>query len=115
MIVDLLRNDIGRLAGWAGEGARAVRDGAYATVHQMTSTIEGRLAEPPDAAGADGGAVSLRVGHRGAENPGDGDHPRGGARIRAGVYCGAVGWMAPDGRPISRWRSARCRSGATGS
>ena len=98
MIVDLLRNDISRLS---EVGSVKVPDlyrmEKYSTVHQMTSTIVGQL--------------------RG--RPGFGDLMRalfpcgsvtGAPKIRAmqiirevepaprGVYCGAVGWMSPDGR-----------------
>jgi para-aminobenzoate synthetase component 1 len=49
MIVDLLRNDISRLARvGSGAGARALSPSRhYATVHQMTSTVEGRPCGPP--------------------------------------------------------------------
>ena len=97
MIVDLLRNDIGRLARVGTVRVPALHAmERYATVHQMTSTVEGELADPPTLAGLMAalfpcgsvtGAPKLRameiiVGIEPA--------PRG-------VYCGAVGWMAPGG------------------
>jgi para-aminobenzoate synthetase component 1 len=97
MIVDLLRNDIGRLArvGTVQVPALYAME-RYATVHQMTSTVEGELADPPTLGGlmpalfpcgSVTGAPKLRAMEiiRAVE---------GAAR---GVYCGAVGWMAPSG------------------
>ena len=97
MIVDLLRNDISRLA---TVGSVKVPDlfaiETYGTVHQMTSTIEGQLADPATLpglmtalfpCGSVTGAPKIRAMEiiREVEPT-----PRG-------VYCGAVGWMSPDG------------------
>jgi para-aminobenzoate synthetase component 1 len=97
MIVDLLRNDIGRIA-----RAGSVRVPAlyamerYPTVHQMTSTVQGDLAEPASLArlmpalfpcGSVTGAPKIRAMQIIREIE---PHPRG-------VYCGAVGWMGPGG------------------
>lgn len=96
MIVDLIRNDLGRLA--AAGGVRVERlfeVEAYPTVWQMTSTIS---AEPVDAdlqtvfralfpCGSITGAPKIRameIIHA----------LEGGPR---GLYCGALGWMAPNG------------------
>lgn len=97
MIVDLLRNDIGRIARPGSVAVPALYEvEPYATVHQMTSTVTGRLAAPPALAGLmpalfPCGSVT------------------GAPKIRAmqvirevepfarGPYCGAVGWMAPGG------------------
>ena len=38
----------------------------------------------------------MRLGHRRARDPRDGDHPRGRPPPR-GAYCGALGWVAPGG------------------
>ena len=98
MIVDLLRNDISRLAKVGSVRVPALfAMEKYSTVHQMTSTIEGVLAEPATfpalmaalfPCGSVTGAPKIRAMEiiRAVE-----PHPRG-------VYCGAVGWMAPDGR-----------------
>jgi para-aminobenzoate synthetase component I len=98
MIVDLLRNDIARLAVVGSVKVPALYAmEKYATVHQMTSTVEGRLVEPPRMAtlmaalfpcGSVTGAPKIRAMEiiRAVE-----PQPRG-------VYCGAIGWMAPDGR-----------------
>ncbi len=97
MIVDLLRNDISRLAKVGSVRVPALfAMERYTTVHQMTSTIEGELAEPATLpslvaalfpCGSVTGAPKLRAMEiiRAVE-----PYPRG-------VYCGAVGWMAPDG------------------
>lgn len=98
MIVDLLRNDIGRIA---EVGSVRVPElyaiESFTTVHQMSSRVVGRLAGAPGMAGlmtalfpcgSVTGAPKIRameVIH--AVEP----FPRG-------AYCGAVGWMAPDGR-----------------
>lgn len=98
MIVDLLRNDISRLARVGSVKVPALYAvESYSTVHQMTSTVEGMLAAAPTLpglmaalfpCGSVTGAPKIRAMEiiREVER-----HPRG-------AYCGAVGWMAPDGR-----------------
>ncbi|HEY0276507.1 MAG TPA: aminodeoxychorismate synthase component I [Paenirhodobacter sp.] len=97
MIVDLLRNDISRIA---QVGSVRVSDlfavEQFATVHQMTSRVTARLAGPPDLAalmvalfpcGSITGAPKIRAMQIiDALEP----YPRG-------IYCGTLGWMAPDG------------------
>jgi para-aminobenzoate synthetase component I len=98
MIVDLLRNDISRLAKVGSVKVPALfAMEKYSTVHQMTSTVEGLLEAPPSLPGLM--AALFPCGS-----------VTGAPKIRAmeiirevepearGVYCGAVGWMAPDGR-----------------
>jgi para-aminobenzoate synthetase component 1 len=97
MIVDLLRNDLSRVA-----RAGSVRVPSlfaiepYATVHQMTSTVVGDLEGPASLSrlmpalfpcGSVTGAPKIRAMQIIRELE---PHPRG-------VYCGSVGWMAPDG------------------
>jgi para-aminobenzoate synthetase component I len=98
MIVDLLRNDISRLAKVGSVKVPALfAMETYSTVHQMTSTIEGVLVEPATlpalmAALFPCGSVTGAPKIRAMEIIRDVEpHARG-------VYCGAVGWMAPDGR-----------------
>lgn len=97
MIVDLLRNDIGRLAE-AGtvKVPRLFEIESYPTVHQMTSTVRGRLVEPATMGrlmpalfpcGSVTGAPKIRAMEIIRELE---PFPRG-------AYCGAVGWMGPDG------------------
>ena len=100
MIVDLLRNDISRIA---RVGSVRVPElfavESFATVHQMSSLIVGELLEPPTMAalmpalfpcGSITGAPKIRAMQIIREVEA---HPRG-------VYCGAVGWMAPDGAAV---------------
>ena len=97
MIVDLLRNDLGRLA---EIGSVKVTDlftvAAYPTLHQMTSGIEARLREN----------LSLFDLFKGLFPCGS---VTGAPKIRAmeiireletaprGAYCGALGYIAPNG------------------
>ena len=98
MIVDLLRNDISRIA---EIGSVRVPElfavESYATVHQMVSRVVGRL-EPGTRlsrvfaalfpCGSVTGAPKIRAMEiiRALE-----PEPRG-------AYCGAIGWAGPDGR-----------------
>ncbi len=98
MIVDLLRNDIGRIS---QVGSVRVPElfavESFTTVHQMSSTVTGRLVGAPGMAGLM--AALFPCGS-----------VTGAPKIRAmeiiralepaprGAYCGAMGWMAPDGR-----------------
>ncbi len=95
MIVDLLRNDLGRIA---EVGSVQVTDllglERYPTVWQLTSTIEANLTPGTDfvdvmtalfPCGSITGAPKIAAIHHIA----DLEHePRG-------VYCGAIGWLAP--------------------
>lgn len=97
MIVDLLRNDISRLA---AVGSVRVPElfavEAFATVHQMSSRVVGQLTEAPAMArlmpalfpcGSITGAPKIRAMQIIREvEP-----------FARGVYCGGIGWMAPDG------------------
>jgi para-aminobenzoate synthetase component 1 len=98
MIVDLLRNDIGRIAAIGSvrvPGLFAVE--TYATVHQMVSRVVGRLAP-----GVGLGRVLAALFPCGSIT--------GAPKVRAmeiiralepwprDAYCGAIGWAAPDGR-----------------
>ncbi|MDT1064255.1 aminodeoxychorismate synthase component I [Paracoccus sp. CPCC 101403] len=98
MIVDLLRNDIARIA---RVGSVRVTELFHVqtlrTVHQMTSRIIGQLSERPRLSalmqalfpcGSVTGAPKIRAMEIIAELE---PHARS-------VYCGSIGWMAPDGR-----------------
>jgi para-aminobenzoate synthetase component 1 len=97
MIVDLLRNDIARIARIGSVKVPALfAMERYSTVHQMTSTIEGQLAAAPSLpalmaalfpCGSVTGAPKIRAMEiiREVEPA-----PRG-------IYCGAIGWMSPGG------------------
>lgn len=97
MIVDLLRNDISRLARVGSVKVPALYAiESYSTVHQMTSTVEGVLEGPPSLpalmtalfpCGSVTGAPKIRAM----------EIIRAVERQARGVYCGAVGWMSPKG------------------
>lgn len=97
MIVDLLRNDISRVAKVGSvKVPKLFAVETYATVHQMVSTVVGDLVAPPSMVG-----VMEALFPCGSIT--------GAPKIRAmeiihevepfarGAYCGAIGWMAPDG------------------
>ncbi len=109
MIVDLLRNDISRLARVGSVKVPQLFEvEQYSTVHQMTSTVVGQLAAPPSLpalmaalfpCGSVTGAPKIRAM----------EIIREVEPAQRGVYCGAVaGWHRTGGR-ISRWRSGRSR------
>jgi para-aminobenzoate synthetase/4-amino-4-deoxychorismate lyase len=97
MIVDLLRNDLGRIAGIGSvhvEDLFAVE--TYPTLHTMVSTVRARLRPGSDVAtivralfpcGSVTGAPKIRAMEIIRELEAS---PRG-------VYCGAIGHFAPDG------------------
>ncbi|MFD0859235.1 aminodeoxychorismate synthase component I [Roseovarius aquimarinus] len=98
MIVDLLRNDISRIC---TPGSVHVPElftvESYSTVHQMTSLIAGQMAEGTGLGdifaalfpcGSITGAPKLRAMQILADLE---EAPRE-------IYCGTIGWAAPDGR-----------------
>ena len=97
MIVDLLRNDISRIARVGSvKVPQLFAVHSYATVHQMVSRVTGQLLDPASMAGVMAalypcgsitGAPKIRAMEiiRAVE-----PFPRG-------AYCGSMGWMAPDG------------------
>ncbi len=118
MIVDLLRNDLSRvcLPGSVETPALYTVE-PYETLFQMTSTVRGRLApgvRPSEVMGAlfPCGSVTGAPKRRAMQiirtlEP----EPRG-------VYCGAVGYWAPDGRAVFNvgirtlaWRAGRFEMG----
>ena len=97
MIVDLLRNDLSRIAEIGSVKVPALYDiETYATVHQMTSTVTAQIRQ-----GVDFEAICQALFPCGSIT--------GAPKIRAmqiirdlepgqrGVYCGSIGWLAPTG------------------
>ena len=105
MIVDLMRNDLGRIADL---GSVSVTDlftvETFKTLHQMTSGVRAVLKGGRRHRRFVAGYFPAGIDHGRAENPGDGIDPRVGNRAR-GVYCGAIGYFAPDGRRCSTSQS----------
>lgn len=97
MIVDLLRNDLGKVCEIGSIGVSALFEiQSFARVHHMVSRVEGRLAQGEDAlsllracfpGGSITGAPKLRAMQIIEELE----------RIRRGVYCGAIGYIGFDG------------------
>jgi para-aminobenzoate synthetase component 1 len=98
MIVDLLRNDLSRVAEVGSVKVPKLYDvESYATVHQMVSEVEGRLR--PGIGLAEIFAALFPCGSI-----------TGAPKVRAmeiireleiaprEIYCGTIGWAAPDGR-----------------
>ncbi|MGP4040632.1 aminodeoxychorismate synthase component I [Gracilibacillus sp. D59] len=99
MIVDLLRNDIGRIAKPGSVRVKSLFDiETYPTVHQMTSTVEANLEKKKVfdwfqalfPCGSITGAPKVETMKYIAELE---DTPRE-------VYCGAIGWISPKREAI---------------
>jgi para-aminobenzoate synthetase / 4-amino-4-deoxychorismate lyase len=98
MIVDLLRNDLGRICRTGSVRVERLFElETHATLHQMTSTVRGTLRPGTSFAdimralfpcGSVTGAPKLRTMEIIDELE----------RGRRGVYCGALGYLAPRGR-----------------
>ena len=98
MIVDLLRNDISRVSEVGSvKVPELFKVEPFATVHQMSSRVVGKLLGKPGLrdllaalfpCGSITGAPKIRAMEIIREVE---PHARG-------AYCGAMGWMAPDGR-----------------
>ena len=94
MIVDMMRNDVGRIASPGGVGVRDLfRVERYPTLWQMTSLVEGQTAAPI--------SEILRALFPCASVTGAPKPSTMGiiARLETaprGVYCGAIGLIAPD-------------------
>ncbi|MFC1826787.1 aminodeoxychorismate synthase component I [Thermodesulfobacteriota bacterium] len=100
MIVDLLRNDLGRLSRMGGVNVQSLFDvETYETLHQMTSSIRGKV----------NGSLSLEKMFRALFPCGS---VTGAPKIRTmeiirelevedrGVYTGAIGFISPEGDAV---------------
>ncbi|MFT3972663.1 MAG: aminodeoxychorismate synthase component I [Amaricoccus sp.] len=98
MIVDLLRNDIGRIAEIGSvEVPELFAVESYATVHQMVSRVTGRL-RPGIALGQVIAALFPCGSVTGAPKVRAMEIIRELETGPRGAYCGAIGWAGPDGR-----------------
>lgn len=99
MIVDLLRNDIARVA---QVGSVRVPElfcvESFSTVHQMSSTIKGRLSPESMRIPALMAALFPCGSITGAPKIRAMQIIREVEPFARGAYCGALGWAAPDGR-----------------
>lgn len=96
MIVDLLRNDLGRIARPGGVRVESLFTlERYPTVWTMTSTV---VADVPDATLADVLRALFPCGSvTGAPKIAAIEYIRRNEAAPRGLYCGSIGWLAPDG------------------
>lgn len=100
MIVDLLRNDLGIVAETGSVAVDAMFEvETYPTVHQMTSTVTARVR--PDTGLADIFRALFPCGSvTGAPKRRSMEIIEELERIPRGVYCGAIGCVAPGGEAL---------------
>ena len=97
MILDLVRNDVGRCSRLGGvEPVSMFEVETYATVHQMTSTVEGRLLDTSSSVDAVRNAFppGSMTGAPKVRSMAILDQLEGGPR---GIYSGSIGYFALNG------------------
>ena len=100
MIVDLLRNDLGRICETGSIRVdRLFEIERHPTLHQMTSTVSGRLIKGIGFSGIlgalfPGGSITGAPKIRAMEMIRDIE------KTARGVYCGAIGYSSPKGRSV---------------
>ncbi|MGI8757113.1 MAG: anthranilate synthase component I family protein [Acidimicrobiales bacterium] len=98
MIVDLVRNDLGRVCEWGSVTVTALcQVEEHPGLAHLVSTVEGRLR--PGAGWAEAVAATFPPGSvTGAPKLASLDHIAAFEPVERGVYCGAVGWVDADAR-----------------
>lgn len=97
MIVDLLRNDLGRVCAFGSVAVdKLFETQSFTNVHHLVSSISGRLEKPADVyrlleASFPGGSITGTPKIRAMEIISELE-----TRPRS-VYCGAIGWISRDG------------------
>lgn len=97
MLVDLARNDLGRVARFGSVRVPRLLDvETYRTVHHLVSTVEADLDQGKDVVDAfralfPGGTITGAPKVRAMEIIEELES------VRRGVYTGSLGWLAPDG------------------
>ncbi len=110
IVVDLLRNDVGRVATTGTVRADVLcRAERYDTVWQLTSDVSGAV--PPPTPLVDVFRALFPCGSvTGAPKPRAVEVLRGVENGPRGIYCGAVGWVAPPEAPVRATFSVAIRT-----
>ena len=115
MLVDLHRNDVGRVAkiGIGDSVSDVMTVERYSHVMHITSNVTGQFAGRSDGAGRPAREPAGGHGQRSAENPGDADHRRTGAHAPRALWRGR---RATSISPATWTPASPCApsSGATG-
>ena len=108
MIVDLLRNDLSRVARPGSVEVPALfAVETYPTLLQLTSTVTAELDDGLGPIDLLQRHLSLRLDHRRAQDPGDGDHRRARSARRAAPIAARSAGLRRTAKPRSMSRSGR--------